>query len=178
MPHIISEKLHCCGLPRAADGNVAMRCMNALHSASILLRHGVANEARVRGFVKYAPMCWSCAQQLQPFIPVGAQIIPRIKTNIVHSVRPDRWRRTGGDRSTNPQAVSGLRVCYNQEKEVIQMKKLFVAFLKDEEGLTMVEYAIAGALVAAGAVGAFTTLGNNIVTKITQLAGDVLGTAS
>jgi pilus assembly protein Flp/PilA len=57
------------------------------------------------------------------------------------------------------------------------MKKFIVAFLKDEEGLTMVEYAIAGALVAAGAVGAFTTLGTNIVTKINQLAGDVLGAA-
>jgi pilus assembly protein Flp/PilA len=53
------------------------------------------------------------------------------------------------------------------------MKKFIVAFLKDEEGLTMVEYAIAGSLVAALAVTAFTTLGNNIVTKITDLAGFV-----
>jgi pilus assembly protein Flp/PilA len=55
------------------------------------------------------------------------------------------------------------------------MKKFVVAFLQDEEGLTMVEYAIAGALVAAGAVGAFTLLGGNIVLKITALAGDVMG---
>lgn len=53
------------------------------------------------------------------------------------------------------------------------MKKFIVAFLKDEEGLTMVEYAIAGALVAAASVTAFTTLGTNIVTKITALAGYV-----
>ena len=38
------------------------------------------------------------------------------------------------------------------------MKKFIVAFLKDEEGLTMVEYAIAGALVSIAAVTAFTNL--------------------
>jgi len=53
------------------------------------------------------------------------------------------------------------------------MKKFIVAFLRDEAGLTMVEYAIAGALVAAGAVAAFTTLGTQIVIRITALAGDV-----
>jgi pilus assembly protein Flp/PilA len=54
------------------------------------------------------------------------------------------------------------------------MKKLIVAFLKDEEGLTMVEYAIAGALVTAAAVAAFTALGNNIGTQISALAALVL----
>ncbi len=53
------------------------------------------------------------------------------------------------------------------------MKKFIVAFLKDEEGLTMVEYAIAGALVTAAAVGAFTLLGVNIGARITALAGIV-----
>jgi pilus assembly protein Flp/PilA len=53
--------------------------------------------------------------------------------------------------------------------EVVQMKKLIVAFLKDEEGLTMVEYAIAGALVSIAAVGAFTALGSAIVLRITAL---------
>jgi pilus assembly protein Flp/PilA len=53
------------------------------------------------------------------------------------------------------------------------MRKIIVAFLKDDEGLTMVEYAIAGALVAAGAVIAFTTLGTNIATAINGLATDV-----
>jgi pilus assembly protein Flp/PilA len=55
------------------------------------------------------------------------------------------------------------------------MKNLIVAFLRDEEGLTMVEYAIAGALVAAGAVTAFKTLGGNIQTEITDLGNHVLG---
>jgi len=53
------------------------------------------------------------------------------------------------------------------------MKSFIVAFLKDEEGLTMVEYAIAGALVAGATVTAFTLLGTNIITKINALAGFV-----
>jgi pilus assembly protein Flp/PilA len=49
------------------------------------------------------------------------------------------------------------------------MKTLIVAFLKDEEGLTMVEYAIAGALVSIAAVTAFTNLGTAIVARIGDL---------
>jgi len=49
------------------------------------------------------------------------------------------------------------------------MKKLFVAFLKDEEGLTMVEYAIAGALISIAAVTAFTDLGTAIALRINGL---------
>jgi pilus assembly protein Flp/PilA len=49
------------------------------------------------------------------------------------------------------------------------MKQVMFDFLKDEEGLTMVEYAIAGALVAGTAVAVFTNLGNAIVTRITAL---------
>jgi pilus assembly protein Flp/PilA len=49
------------------------------------------------------------------------------------------------------------------------VKTLIARFLKEEEGLTMVEYAIAGALVAATAVTVFTDLGNAIVTRITAL---------
>jgi pilus assembly protein Flp/PilA len=55
------------------------------------------------------------------------------------------------------------------------MKKLIVAFLKDEEGLTMVEYAIAGALVSIAAVTAFTNLGAAVVTRITALVAAVNG---
>jgi pilus assembly protein Flp/PilA len=47
------------------------------------------------------------------------------------------------------------------------------AFLRDEQGLTMVEYAIAGALVAAAAATTFTNLGSSIITRITDLAADV-----
>ncbi len=46
-------------------------------------------------------------------------------------------------------------------------------FLRDEQGLTIVEYAIAGALVAAGAATAFTTLGQDVLARINDLAKDV-----
>jgi pilus assembly protein Flp/PilA len=53
------------------------------------------------------------------------------------------------------------------------MSQYLKAFLRDEQGLTMVEYAIAGALVAAAAASAFTDLGASIVARITDLAADV-----
>jgi len=53
------------------------------------------------------------------------------------------------------------------------MKTAIVNFLREEEGLTMVEYAIAGALVAGGAVVAFTDLGVAVAAKINQLVGYV-----
>ena len=46
-------------------------------------------------------------------------------------------------------------------------------FVSDEEGLTTVEYAIAGALVAAAVVAAFTNLGAQVAARIEQLAGVV-----
>jgi len=51
------------------------------------------------------------------------------------------------------------------------MRKQVLAFLRDEEGLTMVEYAIAGGLVAAGAAAAFNLLGGAISTHINKLIG-------
>ena len=46
-------------------------------------------------------------------------------------------------------------------------------FLRDETGLELSEYAVAAALVALAVIGAFTTLGSNIGTKITGLANAV-----
>ena len=48
------------------------------------------------------------------------------------------------------------------------MEKL-VKFLKDEEGLTMVEYAIAGGLVGAGCIVAFNNLGVQVERVIREL---------
>jgi len=42
------------------------------------------------------------------------------------------------------------------------MKNELMKFLRDEEGLTMVEYAFAGGLVGAGAITAFNVLGVQI----------------
>jgi len=53
------------------------------------------------------------------------------------------------------------------------MLKYATDFFREEEGLTMVEYAIAGALVAAATVTAFTSLGQSVIDKITDLAADV-----
>ncbi|MGA8707755.1 MAG: Flp family type IVb pilin [Steroidobacteraceae bacterium] len=55
------------------------------------------------------------------------------------------------------------------------MRKFIMDFMRDEDGLTMVEYAVAGSLVTLAAVGAFTTLGTNVTTKITDLATAVAG---
>ena len=47
--------------------------------------------------------------------------------------------------------------------------------LRDEEGLTMVEYAVAGALISAAAVAAFTDLGAAVIAKITAITGAITG---
>jgi pilus assembly protein Flp/PilA len=47
--------------------------------------------------------------------------------------------------------------------------RLLNAFLHDEEGLTMVEYAVAGTLITLAAVTAFTNLGTAVQTKITAI---------
>lgn len=48
-------------------------------------------------------------------------------------------------------------------------------FLRDEEGLTMVEYAVAGGLVCAGAVLAFQLLGTNVARIINGIASLLQG---
>lgn len=50
-----------------------------------------------------------------------------------------------------------------------------VKFVRDEEGLTTVEYAVAGALVAGTLVAAFTDLGERVGEVITELTGSVSG---
>ncbi len=46
-------------------------------------------------------------------------------------------------------------------------------FLRDETGLELSEYAVAAALIAVAAVGAFTLLGGNIRTAIENLSGRI-----
>lgn len=48
------------------------------------------------------------------------------------------------------------------------MQKL-MNFIRDEEGLTTVEYAIAGGLVGAGVIGAFNLLGLEVFRVITAI---------
>ena len=49
------------------------------------------------------------------------------------------------------------------------MKAFLVKFWKDEEGLTIVEYAVAGGLITAAAVTAFEVLGGTVTGIITQI---------
>ena len=49
------------------------------------------------------------------------------------------------------------------------MSKKIMAFLREEEGLTMVEYAIAGGLVGAGAIIAFNLLGVEVARIINAI---------
>ena len=56
------------------------------------------------------------------------------------------------------------------------MKEQLMKFIRNEDGLTAVEYAIAGALVAATLVLAFQTLGENVETTINTLGKAALGT--
>ncbi len=56
------------------------------------------------------------------------------------------------------------------------IKNSIQAFIKDEDGLTIVEYAVAGGLITLGAVAAFVTLGGNVKDAITSLGCAVKGT--
>ena len=56
-----------------------------------------------------------------------------------------------------------------------EKKKMLIKFLKDDTGLELSEYAVAAALVVAGVVVAFTTLGNAITAGIGTLANTITG---
>jgi len=55
-----------------------------------------------------------------------------------------------------------------KDREDIPMKTI-LEFLRDEDGLTMIEYAVAGGVLALGAAAAFTTLGTSVKGKIDGL---------
>ncbi|MGF1889227.1 Flp family type IVb pilin [Photobacterium profundum] len=52
-------------------------------------------------------------------------------------------------------------------------KQSLIEFWKDEEGLTTVEYAIAGSLVGAAVVTAFTNLGNEVTNVIDDITTEL-----
>jgi len=49
------------------------------------------------------------------------------------------------------------------------MKQKILAFFRDEEGLTTVEYAIAGGLVGAALIASFDALGEEVATVINAI---------
>ncbi|MGE8178103.1 Flp family type IVb pilin [Pseudomonas fluorescens] len=55
------------------------------------------------------------------------------------------------------------------------IKASVMKFVKDEDGLTIVEYAVAGGLITVAAVAAFVLLGGAVNTKIRALCQAVNG---
>jgi pilus assembly protein Flp/PilA len=55
------------------------------------------------------------------------------------------------------------------------MKATLIKFLRDEQGLTTVEYAIAGGLVGAGVIAAFDALGFQVDRIIDLITGELVG---
>jgi len=49
------------------------------------------------------------------------------------------------------------------------VKKLLKAFIRNEDGLTIVEYAVAAALITLGVAAAFTALGGTVTGVITAV---------
>ena len=52
--------------------------------------------------------------------------------------------------------------------------EMILKFFREEEGLTTVEYAVAGSLVAAAVVTAFTNLGAKVGEVITGITNDLV----
>jgi pilus assembly protein Flp/PilA len=57
------------------------------------------------------------------------------------------------------------------------IKTSVLKFVKDEDGLTIVEYAVAGGLITAAVAAMFVSLGGEVNTRITQLCTAVKGSA-
>jgi len=53
------------------------------------------------------------------------------------------------------------------------MKTQVMKFLQDEEGLTIVEYAVAAALISAAVLTAFTSLGQAVIAKLAALTAAI-----
>ena len=56
----------------------------------------------------------------------------------------------------------------------VNMCKYLLALLRDEAGLTMVEYAVAGSLITLACVTAFTNLGTAVASKISDIVSRAL----
>ncbi len=55
------------------------------------------------------------------------------------------------------------------------LKNVIIDFLRDESGLTTVEYAVAGTLITIAVVGAFAALGGSVSGTITIMDGALPG---
>ena len=57
----------------------------------------------------------------------------------------------------------------------MSIKERVLEFLRDEEGLTTVEYAVAGGLIAAAVIAAFVALGDTVGGKIDTIDSELNG---
>lgn len=64
------------------------------------------------------------------------------------------------------------------EMTLQMIKTSVLKFVKDEDGLTVVEYAVAGGLISLVVVTAFTTLGTTVCGVINSLTTAIGGTAA
>jgi pilus assembly protein Flp/PilA len=77
-------------------------------------------------------------------------------------------------RTTKQQAPSAKhKQPHTNEKGEFKMINKLINFFKDEEGVTMVEYALMVALIAVVAIGAVTLLGTNVSSRFNEVAGQV-----
>ena len=60
---------------------------------------------------------------------------------------------------------------------IAAIKDAVTTFVKDENGLTIVEYAVAGGLITVAVVAAFLALGTEVNTRIEGLCDAVKGSA-
>ena len=55
------------------------------------------------------------------------------------------------------------------------LKQAVLNFIREEEGLTVVEYAVAGGLISLAVIGAFTDLGATVARIINAIVGQLGG---
>jgi len=53
------------------------------------------------------------------------------------------------------------------------MKAIFARFAKDESGATAIEYGLIAALISVAAIAAMTTVGTNLASMFTTVAGEL-----
>jgi pilus assembly protein Flp/PilA len=76
-------------------------------------------------------------------------------------------RGSGEEWDVHPAQFSGGYELRSQAMN--SFKQAVIEFIREEEGLTVVEYAVAGGLVSLGVIVAFTELGENVDRIIDQL---------
>jgi Flp pilus assembly pilin Flp len=80
---------------------------------------------------------------------------------------------TAADKSSETSSAGkNINVRGHQRRD--EMTKFLVSLLKDESGLTTVEYAVGAAVVTAGGIAAFLLLGQNVAAVINDLAGKIV----